>query len=128
MRFAPSCPSAITLVAPVLALAACSSAPPAPSPAEPNTAKETLALDSPNGGLDLTSKEAPAFGDPEVEALPLMETPPAPPSPIKIAIANPIPGEGEYRVLLWEVTFRRRTTRRASTRRRSRRRGPARPA
>jgi hypothetical protein len=51
--------------------AACSSSS-APSPTR-DTASEAAALDAPNGGLNLASKEAPAFGDPEVEALPIMD-------------------------------------------------------
>ncbi len=44
--------------------------------------QSAAALDEENGGLDLTSKEAPAFGDPEVEALPVMvEAPGATPKP-----------------------------------------------
>ena len=38
-----------------------------------DAASAIAALDAPNGALVLTSKEAPAFGDPEVEALPTMD-------------------------------------------------------
>jgi hypothetical protein len=58
----------------LLAAVACSSPATAPrtQTAQSGATTSPAALDQPNGGLDLTSKEAPAFGDPEVEALPLM--------------------------------------------------------
>jgi hypothetical protein len=37
-------------------------------------ATTAAALDTPNGGLDLTTQESPAFGDTEVEALPTMDS------------------------------------------------------
>jgi hypothetical protein len=50
----------------------CSSSAPAPANDTTTSSAALASLDAPNGGLDLASKEAPAFGDPEVEALPVM--------------------------------------------------------
>ena len=38
-----------------------------------STATETAALDAPNGSIDVRSREPSAFGDPEVEAIPVMD-------------------------------------------------------
>ncbi len=80
---------------------ACSSSSPAPS-GEANTAQDVAALDSPNGGLNLASKEAPAFGDPEVERLPSFDSPTMPPvtTPVNIAVTTTAPGQTAYRLLL----------------------------
>ena len=80
---------------PVAVATSCASA--SPGPQRGNIAAEAAALDAPNGQLDLTSTEAPAFGDPEVEALPRMEdafvTRIAPDSSVAP------PGETPYRVV-----------------------------
>ena len=67
-----------------------------------DTAGEASALDSPNGGLDLSSREAPAFGDPEVEALPVMDDALVKRiAPTSLAnAAGSAPGGTAYRVVL----------------------------
>jgi hypothetical protein len=80
----------------------CSSSSAPPPSIDPK--QETAALDAPNGGLSLTSKEAPAFGDPEVLALPSMAAPPAIPIVPKNAMGgeNAAPAGVAYRLaLVW---------------------------
>ena len=80
--------------------AACSSPPPT---AQTNdTGAEIAALDAPNGALNLAIKEAPAFADPEVEALPMMDDAlVAQVAPASLAAAAAaVPGGIAYRVAL----------------------------
>ena len=78
-----------------LTSAACSSSSARPSGID--TAEETAALDSPNGHIEPGSKELPGFGDPEVDALPLMQA-----LPVRSSAASLAPGETAYRLaLVW---------------------------
>jgi hypothetical protein len=95
--------SSTVVVSAAMAVAVgCSSSSPTPPSIDPK--QETAALDAPNGGLTLSSKEAPAFGDPEVEALPSMVAPPAVPIVPKSVSSgeSTVPGAVAYRLaLLW---------------------------
>jgi hypothetical protein len=86
---------------PLFLVAACSSSSHGVPPVDTNA--ETAALDAPNGKIDLTSKEAPAFGDPEVIALPVMAEPAgASISPASHANSSAAPGTAAYRLaFIW---------------------------